>query len=105
MVISTDAFIYYSVEDDLRVLRSASDLLEPGGAMFVDFHNKKPWRQNTDIHEYTRQEVDYLRGQLPGATVRRLCGVPTRLLRGPFKTLLFNLPATPCVRWALSLRR
>lgn len=105
MVISTDAFIYYSTEDDLSVLRSASDLLAPQGAMFVDFHNKKPWRQNPDIHEYTRQEADYLARHLPGATIERLCGVPTALLRGPFKTWLFKLPLTPSVRWALSLRR
>lgn len=102
-IISTDAFIYYSPADDLRVLQHARNMLEPTGVMFADFHNRKPFRRNIDIHEYTKQEMHFLQTGLPGSKIHRFCGVPTSLLVGPFKHLLHRMPLTPPVRWTLTV--
>lgn len=102
-IISTDAFIYYSPADDLRVLQNAINLLERDGILFADFHNKKPLRNNQDIHEYTKYEMKTLLAGLPNAKLGRLCGVPTSLLRGPLRNALYKLPLTPPVRWTLTI--
>lgn len=83
LIISIDSFIYYSIDDDTKVINNMYSLLTDNGIIFSDFHNSKPIFHNREIHEYTKKEINYLKDNLEWKTKKiiKFCSIPTYFLK------------------------
>lgn len=86
IIISIDTFIYYSIDDDIKVLKSCQNIINKTGVVMTDFHNKKPLNNNKKIHEYDKKEIKYLKKHFKRSKLNKFCNIPAKLLK--YKILL-----------------
>ena len=110
LIISIDSFIYYDIKDDIKVINDMYSLLNNKWIIFADFHHSKPFFHNKKIHEYTNNEILYLKDNVKwkDKKIIKFCSIPTFLLRWKiFQNIEKWLDKISCffVRWVIIIQR
>ncbi len=97
--VSTDSFLYYGVDSDIRVIKSIFERLTDKGILLFDLHNRKFYSPASRIIEYTRREYELLKKIFKNIIFVPLGRVPTIFTKNHF---LFKL--TSCLSFMPPIR-
>jgi SAM-dependent methyltransferase len=80
VAICIDSLEFYGLVNDAKVIQEIQNGLNPCGKAIFDLHNKRPFRNNTDIIEYGKEDVEKLRSLVHIETAKKFCHFPPKLL-------------------------
>ena len=106
LIISIDSFDYYSVNDDIKILKDCQKILNNNWIIFCDLHNKKWIFDNPNIHEYNKIEINIIRDSFKIIKIIKFCNIPAKLFIFYFfrkiEKIFFFIPF---VRWILLIKK